>query len=257
MTRNRIFMGRKPVEMSARPWSKPIDRKFLNMNTSVSIDDLLKMIDPPLVKNYEKNVLQKEGEMRTISQMSTEYKSLIKQREKVALNYRRLNSVNLIGIVLLVASSFFAGFTLGILMYAGVVLLWIVLVCNVFVSSSRKTELEAKLLEIHSHLENFKEVVQKLRSRHGVWTTVYSEATIREAILASAIKVLQEESSLDEVRMDKPRRTALLMRCCKDLETAQQRFQELVSVAEVEFGITVNKSEVFDSARKVVYRMVG
>lgn len=247
-------MGRKPVEMSARPWSKTTDRKFLNMNNSASIDTLLKKVDPLLVARYEKNMLQSVGEMRTISEMSTEYKSLINQREKVMSKYRRLNSVNLIGMLLLIGSSYFAGLTLGILIFVGVVLLLIVLVCNVFVGSSRKTELEAKLLEIHSHFENFKEVVEKLRSKHSTWTTVYNEASIREALLACAIKILQEEGSLDEVRLDKPRRTALLMQCCKNLEAAQQRFRELVSVAEVEFGIAVNKSEVFNSARKVVYR---
>lgn len=251
-------MGRKPVEMSARPWSKPTDRKFLNMTNNVSIDALLRVIDPSLIKNYEKNVLQKEGEMRTISQMSTEFKSLIKQREKVASKYRRLNSVNLIGVLLLVASSFFAGLTLGILIFVGAAFLMVVLVCNVFFGSSRKTEIEAKLLEIYSHFENFWEVVQRLQGTRTVSLTVFiNEAWIRESVLASATRILEVERTLDEVRKDRHRHTALLMQCCKDLEVAQQRFRELLSVAEVEFGITVNKTEKFDSARKLVYTMAS
>ncbi len=222
-----------------------------------SIEVLLRVVHHSLVKKYEENVLQRNDEMstisqidemRTISQICEEYKKITKSREQVDSKHRNLNLGMLIGLCILIFATSLAKGMLIIPFGAVAVILWALLLSRIYFGSNKKAKIDAKLTELGSYLEQFREAVHALIPQE-VGLGVYSETTIRKGLQMLALEVVAAEKGLDDVRLEKVRLFTEIKFYCDRIEEGQNRLNSAIAAAE-EFGVTVNKAELFKAAEQ-------
>lgn len=236
------------MELSARPWSKLIDRKFLKMNIA-SIEVLLRVVHHSLVKKYEENVLQRNDEMRTISQICEECKKVSSEQKNLLMWRNRINGIaSLVVAALVIYTATLTFGTITIVLLNLILLVMILAFVFITFGARKSRKYDETQLKLEPCLEQFREAVHALIPQE-VGLGVYSETAIRKGLQMLALEVVAAEKVLDDVRLEKVRLFTAIKFYCDRVEKGQNQLNSAIAAAE-KFGVTVNKAELFKAAEK-------
>ena len=259
MTSNRIFVGRKPTGMSARPWSRKGNLEIINMSSfgyTVAIDDLLKIVSPELLKGYETiNLNNGEQGTVTLKQTNEEYKKAMKSQHDIPFKQLWLLRFGLIaGLLLLVASVSYGQELLCIFVesvVAVVVSFWLGKSSNKKLRNARGTVDRTKTI-----LEDFRRSVETLRNPNGATDREYTAKSVRDNFFTHAVRILDGEKKLDIILKQKERRVFDLRHICNWTYEAQEKFEKATWAAE-KFGLKFSRRELFAEATKYLERQAA
>ncbi|MFA7252297.1 MAG: hypothetical protein WC027_00355 [Candidatus Paceibacterota bacterium] len=209
-----------------------------------NIDDLLGLVDPELVRSYGRNRL---SDGMNLAQVNDKYKEV---EQKLVVLARRHKMLLLCVVTMLpisfLASVFMKSPGLGIVL-ACILALGSKFIDNLYVrAEDRIGTLRHSLV---ADLKTFRNATEALKSPIGRTMREYTAASTRDNLITCAVRILDAEAKLDEVRFMTNRRlhdlvhySNWLMRCQEE----QKKIEEGIKV----FGLKFDRSEIFAEARK-------
>lgn len=210
---------------------------------STSIRDLLKVVDPVLVGNYERNVLDPQG--------SGSLLDLDRKLEKI-----KTDKKNLFRRELWSAAALFA--FLAVLVFSAYIYntLWpfaglLFLLWGIDVLERKSKKKRSALQEEECRLERaaleFRETVEALREP-GADSLECTAELIQDTMLTHTLWITRAEALLDSVRLQREHRDVVLMdRLCTDVLRLRQEMSKAEAAAKL-FGVEVDRSALFKEA---------
>jgi len=235
--------------MSARLWSQKGTRKIIDMKTE--IDDLLEVVSPVLVGNYER--LNLPAGASSLMEVNEEYKGANKDLSSIITKGQLLLlKVVVVGYILAAILSMFGIPVLTsfipLVGSASAVAFWIDRVLSKKVQKAKEV-----LSRCRPILQDFREALDALGSPVGATNREYTEASVHSNFVTHAVTILDGEIKLDKIRLGAERRTSDLIHLANWIEKRQAKFRK-ASEGLKKFGLKFDKRELFAEAKKRLER---
>lgn len=226
------------------------------MSDNISIDDLLALVSPDLVRKYEEINLKGYDDFdppsgETMKMVNEEYKISKTLASRANRESCKLFSAAIVFMIIGAISVLFTKLTIvsSTFLLIGALFMW---------RSNRWNNVTSKAEGSGNNnarpLKDFRIVIGALKSPVGRTMDEYTEKSVRDNFVTHAVRILDTERSFDEVRLQKKRMTYNILHYGNCLEKFQADFQTASIILKAKFGLEFDNTDLFAEAKQHLSR---